>query len=152
MHSIHLFLFSYKILFPCNFLFSPCSFSQQLTPHHSVKLPSVTHVVLFQTACKIMSHRCFVAGQVSAKKQLYTTMFHFWAWVQLMLLSKVHTVSLTISLTNLFFSYSSISVMRGSPTSMIFLLLCSLVVLDVNIRVTLWQILLLSFFYVSGII
>ena len=46
---------------------TPLSFSQQLTPPHSGKLPAVTHVLLFQTAVKMMSCQCIVAGQVSAK-------------------------------------------------------------------------------------
>ena len=35
---------------------------------HSGKLPAVTHVTFFQTACKMMSCRCVVAGPVSANK------------------------------------------------------------------------------------
>ena len=54
-----------------NLFFSPL-FSQQSTPPHSGKLPAVTHILFFQMACKMMSHRCVIAWPVSAKK-MYTT-------------------------------------------------------------------------------
>ena len=47
--------------------------SQRPTLPHSQKLPTLNYVLIFQTACEMTSHRCVVAGPVSAKKQLYTT-------------------------------------------------------------------------------
>ena len=44
------------------------------TPPHSKKLPAVTHVLSFQTACGIKSRRCDFAWWLSTKKQLYTTL------------------------------------------------------------------------------
>ena len=49
------------------FLFSPLALSKQHTPPHSGKLPAVTHVLLFQTASKMMSRQCVVAEAVSKK-------------------------------------------------------------------------------------
>ena len=46
----------------------PRAFSQQPTLPHSGKLPAVTQVLFFQTACNMMSHRCVVAVPVFVKK------------------------------------------------------------------------------------
>ena len=35
------------------------------------KLPAVTHFLFFQTACKMMSRRCIIAGPISAKNVYY---------------------------------------------------------------------------------
>ena len=40
--------------------FFPRSFSQQLTLPHSVKLPAVTHVLLFRTSSKMTPHLCII--------------------------------------------------------------------------------------------
>ena len=52
--------------------FPPSAISKQPTLLRSGKLPAVTHILFFQTACKMMSHQCIVAGPVSAKN-MYTT-------------------------------------------------------------------------------
>ena len=44
--------------------------SQQSTPPSSEKLPAVTLVLSFQTACEMMSRRWVVAWPVSAKKTI----------------------------------------------------------------------------------
>ena len=49
-------------------------FSKPPTLPHSQKLPPVTHILFFQTACKMMSRRCVVAEPVSLNKtNMYTT-------------------------------------------------------------------------------
>ena len=48
--------------------FTHRSFSQQLNLPHSGKLPTVTPVLFFQTACEMTSRQCIVVGQLSAKK------------------------------------------------------------------------------------
>ena len=40
------------------FFFSPSLLAKKHTPHLSKKLPAVTHVLSFQTACKVTSRRC----------------------------------------------------------------------------------------------
>ena len=47
----------------------PCAVSQKMTIPHSGKLPTVTHVLYFQTAYKMMSRQCIVAEAVSAKNK-----------------------------------------------------------------------------------
>ena len=53
------------------FSFSPLALSKQHTPIHSEKLPAVTHVLFFHTACKFTSPWCIVAGAVSKKTIVY---------------------------------------------------------------------------------
>ena len=48
--------------------FSPRAFIKEPTLPHSGKLPAVTHVLFFQTACKMTSRQCIVAGPVSVNK------------------------------------------------------------------------------------
>ena len=51
--------------------FSPSCLSKQRTLPHSGKFPAVTHLLIFQTACKMTSRQCNVAGAVSAKNVYY---------------------------------------------------------------------------------
>ena len=51
----------------------PRAFSQQPTLSSPEKLPAVTQVLFFQTACKMTSHRCIVVRLVSEKTHMYTT-------------------------------------------------------------------------------
>ena len=54
--------------------FFPLRVSSQQPSHLSSEKPTtVTHILLFQTACEIRSRRCIIAGLVSAKKHIYTT-------------------------------------------------------------------------------
>ena len=48
----------------------PRAFSQQPTLPHSGKLPTITQVLFFQTACKMTSRRCIVDEPVSAKQAI----------------------------------------------------------------------------------
>ena len=48
----------------------PHSFGQQGTPLHCGKLPAVTHVLSYQTACEMMSRWCDFAWWLSAKKTI----------------------------------------------------------------------------------
>ena len=77
------FAFLNTSLFTClsfdtiSFVPSPLSFGQQSTPPYPGKHPLVTHVLLFQTACRMTSRWSVVAWPVSAKKQSYTTGLDF---------------------------------------------------------------------------
>ena len=52
-------------------LFPPSlSANKALSPPLSEKLPSVAHILIFQTACEMMSRRCVAAWPVSANKTI----------------------------------------------------------------------------------
>ena len=54
--------------------FFPLPVSSQQPSHLSPKKPTtVTHILLFQTACEITSRQSIIAGPVSPKNHMYTT-------------------------------------------------------------------------------
>ena len=80
---------TYSPLFPRadTLPFPPCPFSKKPTLPHSGKLPAVTNVFIFQTACKMTSHWCVISGPVSANKAIvyysYIFIVFMFRWIML---------------------------------------------------------------------
>ena len=66
-----------------SFLIFPLSFGKQCTPPHSKNLPTVTHILSFQTPCGMTLRRCDLAWWLSAKKQLLLLQVFFLVFLEL---------------------------------------------------------------------